>query len=188
MNKTLIIIAGLVLIIIVLVLYFSQKPEALAPIDSEQKESVDLNMKIISSAFENNKEIPSKYTCDSEDISPPLEIQEVPQEAKSLALIVDDPDAPAGTWTHWLLWNIDPQVSLIEENSIPQGAVQGINSFGKKDYGGPCPPSGSHRYVFKLYALDNILDIEEGSQKGDLERIITGHVLAEAQLIGNYKR
>ena len=117
-----------------------------------------------------------------------LTFSKIDSSAKSLALIVDDPDAPAGTWTHWLLWNINPKISLIEENTIPQGAVEGINSFGNKSYGGPCPPSGSHRYIFKLYALDSILNLEEGAQKGDLEQTIMGHILAEAQLIGNYQR
>jgi Raf kinase inhibitor-like YbhB/YbcL family protein len=116
-----------------------------------------------------------------------LEIEAISENTKSLVLIVADPDALAGTWYHWLLWNIDPQVSLIEENSISQGAVQGINSFGKRDYGDPCPPSGSYCYIFKLYALDNILKLSEGSSKEDLKKEMSGHILAEAQLIGNYQ-
>jgi Raf kinase inhibitor-like YbhB/YbcL family protein len=144
-------------------------------------------LKLTSPAFENNKEIPSKYTCDGSDISPPLEIGGIPAEAKSLVLIVDDPDAPMGTWDHWILWNI-PLVANIDENSVPGGAVQGTNDFKKLDYGGPCPPSGTHRYMFKLYALDAILDLAEGANKDDVEKAMEGHIIAQTKLIGLYKR
>jgi len=145
------------------------------------------DLKLTSTAFENNKRIPAKYTCDGDDISPPLKIEGVPENAKSLVLIVDDPDAPIGTWVHWVVWNI-PIVSEIKENSVPAGAVQGLNDFKKHDYGGPCPPSGTHRYMFKLYALDITLDINENSEKQDVENAIKGHILAQTKLIGLYSR
>lgn len=144
-------------------------------------------MKISSSAFENNGMIPSEYTCDGSDVSPPLAISDIPKEAKSLAIIMDDPDAPMGTFTHWVVWNISPQKIQFtkgEKISFPQGKT----SFGHKSYGGPCPPGGTHRYFFKLYALDLILNLEEGSSKADLEKAMTGHILAESKLMGKYSR
>jgi Raf kinase inhibitor-like YbhB/YbcL family protein len=144
-------------------------------------------VKISSPAFENNGMIPSEYTCDGSDISPPLVLSEVPREAKSLAIIMDDPDAPMGTFTHWVVWNISSQKIQFakgEKISFPQGKT----SFGSKSYGGPCPPSGTHRYFFKLYALDLVLNLKEGSSKGDLVKTMSGHVLAESSLIGKYSR
>lgn len=144
-------------------------------------------MKISSSAFENNGMIPLEYTCDGSDISPPLMISEVPKEAKSLAIIMDDPDAPMGTFTHWVVWNISPQKTQFtkgEKISFPQGKT----SFGNKSYGGPCPPGGTHRYFFKLYALDLILNLKESSSKADLEKAMAGHIIDESSLIGKYSR
>lgn len=145
-------------------------------------------MKISSSAFENNKKIPSIYTCDGSNINPPLQFEGVPQNAKSLALIVDDPDAPMGTWVHWILFNLSPDVTGIDENSIPKDAIEGITSFGKKGYGGPCPPSGTHRYFFKLYAFDSSLDLSEKATKEDLKKAMQDHILAQAEFIGLYAR
>lgn len=147
-----------------------------------------LSMKITSSAFQHNQTIPAKYTCDGENISPPLTISEVPEGTQSLLLINDDPDAPAGTWVHWTIWNIDPATAEIAENSVPQGAVEGITSFGSAGYGGPCPPSGEHRYFFKLYALDTTLDLDSKADKAQLEKVMEGHILAEGELIGLYSR
>src|SRR6266852_3867540 len=115
-------------------------------------------MKITTTAFQEGGNIPSKFTCDGADTNPPLRFEGVPAEAKSLALIVDDPDAPGGLFTHWLVWNIDPKTTEIVENSAPVGAVQGTNDFPKKGYGGPCPASGTHRYYFKVFALAQTLD------------------------------
>lgn len=143
---------------------------------------------ITSAAFANASSIPPQYTCDGADVSPPLSIAGVPREARSLALIVDDPDAPGGTWVHWLLWNVDPKPSAIGEASVPSGATQGRNDFGRNTYGGPCPPSGTHRYFFKVYALDRMLDLKAGSGKADLERAMQGHVLSEGAILGLYKR
>jgi Raf kinase inhibitor-like YbhB/YbcL family protein len=148
----------------------------------------EAQMKISSSAFGHNGQIPTKYTCDGSDINPPLRFEGVPADAKSLALIVDDPDAPAGTWVHWVVWSIYPRSTEIRENSVPAGALQGKNDFNKRAYGGPCPPSGTHRYFFKLYALDTTLNIGANTTKATLESAMKGHILAEAQLIGLYKR
>ena len=145
-------------------------------------------LQITSPAFQNNGTIPRQYTCDGKDINPPLVIENVPKETKSIAVIVDDPDAPVGTWVHWVLWNIDPNTKEIAENAAPQGVVEGMNDFKKHAYGGPCPPSGTHRYFFKVYALDTMLDISLNSQKSDLEKAMKGHILAEGQIIGLYKR
>ena len=143
---------------------------------------------ISSTAFRHNGMVPAKYTCDGTDVSPPLAIEGVPENATSLALIVDDPDAPAGTWVHWVVWNIDPKTKEIAEGSVPKGAQQGMNDFRRRDYGGPCPPSGTHRYFFKLYALDTLLSLGTGAEKADLERSMHGHVLARAEIIGLYRR
>ena len=143
---------------------------------------------ITSPAFQNNGTIPRQYTCDGEDMNPLLVIGNCPQGTKSIALICDDPDAPGGMWVHWVLWNIDPIVKEIKENTVPQGAVEGMNDFRRHRYGGPCPPSGIHRYFFKVYALDTMLDISPDSQKADLEKAMKGHILAQGQLVGLYKR
>lgn len=145
-------------------------------------------MKIESAAFGHNQAIPSKYTCDGQNVNPPLTFSDVPSDAKSLVLINDDPDAPAGTWVHWTVWNISSQTTEIAEDSVPQGSVEGVTSFGKPGYGGPCPPSGTHRYFFKLYALDTTLDLDQSATKQDLEKAMEGHILAEASLIGLYSR
>ncbi|MGC8981709.1 MAG: YbhB/YbcL family Raf kinase inhibitor-like protein [Minisyncoccia bacterium] len=145
-------------------------------------------MKIESPAFENNKEIPSKYTCDGEDINPPLKFSDIPEDAKSLVLIVDDPDAPFGIFTHWIVWNIDPKTTFIEENSVPEGAIVGRNDFGRNSYGGPCPPSGTHHYYFKIYALDTTLNLDKNSSKKDLEKAMKNHILEKGELVGIYKR
>lgn len=145
-------------------------------------------MRISSDAFAHNGIIPVKYTCDGNDVSPPLKIENIPPGTRSLALIVDDPDAPRGTWVHWVVWNIDPKTVEIGENTVPRGSVQGINDFEKRDYGGPCPPSGTHRYFFKLYALDTLLNFSSDAGKAGLEKAMKGHILSEAQLVGLYKR
>lgn len=142
-------------------------------------------MKLTSPAFKNNEFIPAKFTCEGLDINPALTIEGVPQGAKSIALIVDDPDAPMGTWVHWVVFNI-ALVSNIEENSIP--GEPGINTLKEKTYHGPCPPQGVHRYFFKIYALDEKLDLAEGASKGALEKAMQGHILDKAELIGLYKK
>lgn len=145
-------------------------------------------MKISSAAFKHNQSIPAKHTCDGENISPPLSLEQVPSGCTTLALIVDDPDAPAGAWLHWIVWNIDPRTASIPERAVPFGASQGTTDFHDRSYGGPCPPSGTHRYYFKLYALDTRLDLSSNTNQSALERAMQGHVLAEAELIGLYRR
>lgn len=145
-------------------------------------------MQITSPIFKQNDFIPLKYTCDGENISPPLMISDVPENTASLALIVDDPDAPSKTWVHWVLFNINPMVEEIIEATIPTGALTGLTDFGNTDYGGPCPPSGTHRYFFKLYALDIKLDLPAGATKPEVERAMSGHILDSAELIGLYSR
>lgn len=147
-----------------------------------------MTLKISSSAFRNGEAIPKKYTCDGENVSPALSIREVPKGAKSLVLIVDDPDAPSGTFTHWILFNIDPKTSEIREGNVPAGATQGINDFGKLEYGGPCPPTGTHNYFFKVFALDTVLTFSESPKKSELEAAMSGHILASGELVGKYSR
>ncbi len=145
-------------------------------------------MTITSPAFQNGELIPSRFTCDGDDISPALVIGNVPPEAKSLALIMDDPDAPGGMWVHWVVWNIDPKTTEIGVNKVPAGAKLGMSDFRKAPYGGPCPPSGTHRYSFKLHALDIKPELGPGTNKAGLEKAMKGHILAQAELMGKYKR
>jgi Raf kinase inhibitor-like YbhB/YbcL family protein len=145
-------------------------------------------MKITSPTFAGGGNIPSKFTCDGADANPALRFEGAPAEAKSLALIVDDPDAPSGLFTHWLVWNIDLKTTAIEENSAPSNAIQGKNDFGKSGYGGPCPPSGTHRYFFKVFALDRQLDLPAGSKRAQLDEQMRGHIIGQAELMGRYSR
>jgi Raf kinase inhibitor-like YbhB/YbcL family protein len=152
-------------------------------------------MKLESSAFEAQGDIPRKYTCEGQDVSPPLGWSDVPGEAKSLALIVDDPDAPdpkapRTTWVHWVVFNVPPIASGLPENAgkqLPAGATEGVNDWKRPGYGGPCPPIGRHRYFFKLYALDTVLELTRPT-KAQLEQAMQGHVLAQAELIGTYQK
>lgn len=143
------------------------------------------SMKITSPEFKNNGYIPKKFTCEGEDVNPRLIIEDIPEDTKSLTLIVDDPDAPMGTWVHWVVFDI-PVVSKIEEDSVP--GKLGITNSGKREYHGPCPPSGTHRYFFKIYAVDTVLNLSEGISKGALEKTMQGHILDQAQLIGLYQK
>lgn len=146
-------------------------------------------MKLESSAFQNGSEIPRKHGYKNENVNPSLSISEVPQEAKSLALIMDDPDAMGAVgkvWVHWVIWNIDPKTKEIRENSTPENAIQGKTDFGKISYGGPAPPDKEHRYIFKLYALDQKLNLNEGSTKTEVKNAIEGHIISEAKLEGKY--
>ena len=149
--------------------------------------SGEAKMKITSSAFQEGGDIPLKFTCDGGDTSPPLQIAEVPSGAKSLALVVDDPDAPSGLFTHWMVWNISPQNNTIAEGSAPKG-VHGTNDFGKSGYGGPCPPSGTHRYYFRIFALDRELELPAGTKRSQLDAAMKGHVIAQGELMARYSR
>lgn len=145
-------------------------------------------MQITSVDFQNNQKIPLKFTCDLDNISPQLKFSNVQEQTKSLVLIMDDPDAPMGTFVHWILININPKTQMIPENSAPQEALQGYNSAGKNFYTGPCPPSGTHRYFFKLYALDKELVLTQESDKKAVEAAMEGHIIEKAELIGLYER
>ncbi len=145
-------------------------------------------MKIISTAFQNSTKIPSKYTCDGENVNPPLEFIDIPNNTKSFVLVMDDPDAPMGTFVHWVLFNIEPKTKGINENSVPDSSIQGLNSTNKTGYVGACPPSGTHRYFFKLYALDSIIDLPQNPTKQMLEEKMQGHIIDQAELVGLYSR
>ena len=145
-------------------------------------------MKITSTAFAQDALIPAEYTCDGLGVLPPLAWSDVPEAAKSLALIVDDPDVPSGTWTHWTAWNIAPKDGSIAAGAVPSGAVQGLTSAGTAGWHGPCPPFGTHRYFFKVFALDVRLDIPVSATAADLEKAMEGHVIDKAGLIGRYAR
>lgn len=146
------------------------------------------DLTITSSAFANKTAIPGRYTCDGQDVSPPLQIDAIPAGTNSLAIVMDDPDAPAGTWVHWVIWNIPPQTREIKENSLPSGGVQGMNSWKRNRYGGPCPPSGTHRYFFRLYALDITLNLPPSSTKAALEAAMQGHIIGQGELMGTYRK
>ncbi|MCX7880602.1 MAG: YbhB/YbcL family Raf kinase inhibitor-like protein [Ignavibacteria bacterium] len=152
-----------------------------------------MQIKISSTAFEHEGFIPAKYTCDGENISPPLKWSNPPEGTKSFVIINDDPDAPVGTWVHWVIYNIPPTTTSLPENikpipKLPDGTLQGKNSWGKIGYGGPCPPSGIHRYFFKIYALNTILEIGSGATKEQVLKAMQGHILAEGSFFGKYKR
>jgi Raf kinase inhibitor-like YbhB/YbcL family protein len=144
-------------------------------------------IKITSPAFQHGGDIPSRFTCDGGNTSPPLQITGVPSDAKTLVLVADDPDAPGGLFTHWLVWNIPPQTSSIAGGIAPTG-VHGTNDFGKSGYGGPCPPSGAHRYYFRVFALDRELDLQSGAKRSRVDAVMKGHVIARGELMGRYAR
>ena len=162
--------------------------------DQPTLETAGLALEVTSSAFKHEGDIPTPYTCDGEDRSPPLSWSEPPQDTRSLALICDDPDAPAGTWDHWVLYNIPAAARSLPEGVQPGATVDGVgthgtNSWRNLGYGGPCPPPGSeHRYYFKLYALDTALALDVGADKEDVDQAMEGHILAQGQLMGRYAR
>lgn len=146
-------------------------------------------MEMKSSAFKPGEPIPAEYTCDGRDVNPPLEFSGIPAGARSLVLIVDDPDAPSGTWVHWTVWNIDPRSSGVLENGQFEGATEGMTDSGRPGYGGPCPPGGLHRYFFKLYALDKRLDgLQKEAGIRSLMAAMDGHILEKAELVGVYSK
>lgn len=149
---------------------------------------------LIESVFESQQPIPVKYTCDGENLSPPLTFSQIPPQTASLALVVDDPDAPRGTFDHWIVWNLPPDIKELKEggkelNHLPSLPIQGMNGFGETFYQGPCPPAGKpHHYHFKLYALDKQISLPEGSSKQQLEKAMQGHILAQTEIVGTYQR
>jgi hypothetical protein len=162
-------------------------------IENSENGGETMDIKLTSSAFEDGGMIPVKYTCDGDNISPPLAWENIPEGTKSIALVCDDPDAPMGTFVHWVLYNLPPDTNKLEENipvteKLENGACQASTSFGKIGYGGPCPPSGIHRYYFKIYALDKELDESSVEDKTSLLSAMEEHILSQGQLIGRYKR
>jgi Raf kinase inhibitor-like YbhB/YbcL family protein len=167
-----------------------------APSAATQEQEIkepEMAFKLTSTAFVHEASIPSKYTCDGEDVSPPLEWSDPLADAQTFAIIMDDPDAPVGTWVHWVLYNLPAETRTLPE-AVPSGAVlpdgsrHGENSWRRTDYGGPCPPSGVHRYFFKLYALDTALKLDAGATKAELLQAMEGHVLAQTELMGTFAR
>jgi Raf kinase inhibitor-like YbhB/YbcL family protein len=146
------------------------------------------SMRVTSPAFSMNQPIPAQFSCDGQNVNPPLAFDGVPEGAKSLVLIVDDPDAPAKVWVHWTLWNLDPKTKEIRQDSVPEGATQGRTDFGRSSWGGPCPPGGTHRYRFKLYALGARLKLAEGASERELVKAMEGKILDQAELVGTYTR
>ena len=170
----------------------SETPVVQAPVATGPQEQ-KMEIKLTSSAFKEGEAIPRQYTCDGIDISPPLEWTGVPKSAKTIALIADDPDAPSGTFVHWVLYNLPAEnIGLVENvpatENVKGGGIQGKNGFEKIGYGGPCPPSGTHRYFFKIYALDNELPLKAGATKAEVEKAMQGHIVAQGQLMGTYSR
>ena len=187
MKKLLIIIAAVIIVILTSVTLYVYNPSNSDSPNDALNINLPNQMKI-KSAFENNTKIPDKYTCNGEDISPLLEISEIPKGAKTLAIIVDDPDAPRGTWLHWTIWNIEVTGSNVSISEGEAPGIEGKNDFGNTEYGGPCPPSGNHRYFFKVYALDAALVLEKGASKQQLEKAMQGHLLDKAEIIGLYSK
>ncbi len=158
-----------------------------------EPERVVKDMELTSNAFANGESVPARHSCDGEDISPSLEWSQPPQNTQSFTLICDDPDAPRGTWVHWVVFNLPSETRVLpegvtSESGLPAGSLHGKNNWGDTEYGGPCPPGGTHRYYFKLYALDTTLDLKTGAGKSDVLHAMDGHVLAQAELMGTYER
>jgi Raf kinase inhibitor-like YbhB/YbcL family protein len=160
---------------------------------NRKKEVKKMELKVTSGAFTEGGSIPSRYSCDGNDISPPLSWTAGPAGLKSYAIIADDPDAPMGTWVHWVIYNIPASVNSLPENlpkekKLADGTLQGVNDFKRHGYGGPCPPGGTHRYFFKVYALDTVLKADSGLSKKKLIKAMEGHVIGQGELMGTYSR
>jgi len=185
-NVKIFLIILIIIFVIFLIFFLNNKVNE----NSEYNETeVIENMKITSPAFKEGGKIPSKYTCDDANINPELHFEQVPENAKSLVLIMDDPDAPMGVFTHWVIFNIPASSTIvINENSVPQNSVLGLNSANKTSYVGPCPPSGVHRYYFKVFALDSLLNLKEGAKREEIEKEMANHIIDQTQYLGLYQR
>jgi Raf kinase inhibitor-like YbhB/YbcL family protein len=161
---------------------------ALLSLSSAIAQGAPSRINVSSAAFQGRGTIPDRFTCKGANTNPPLQFEGIPKNARSLVLIMDDPDAPGGLFNHWLVWNIAPATSQIAENSVPTGATQGTNDFGKTGYDGPCPPSGTHRYYFRVFALDQKLDLKSGAKRAALDRALHGHVVARGELMARCSR
>lgn len=178
-----------ILIVFLIAIFYVYSYTKNQPVNENSKSgNVKTNMKITSPAFTNNQNIPPKYTCNGENINPPLEFTDIPAGTKSLTLIVDDPDAPMGTWVHWVVYNINPEITKVAENTVPAGGIEAKTTPGTTKYGGPCPASGTHRYFFKLYALNKKLSIKGTGDKNTLLKAMNGAVIASSELIGLYHK
>jgi Raf kinase inhibitor-like YbhB/YbcL family protein len=176
-----------------LLLGCAKGPQPAAPQPSPIQKENKMDFKLTSTAFQEGQPIPRQHTCDGVNVSPPLEWSGAPPSTKTLAIICDDPDAPAGTWVHWVLYNLPgDRIGLVENvpatEKVPGDGLQGTNDFQKIGYGGPCPPSGTHRYFFKVYALDAELSLKAGATKAEVLKAMEGHIVAQTQLMGTYRR
>jgi Raf kinase inhibitor-like YbhB/YbcL family protein len=183
-----------VLVSLALIGCANRTPPATQPSGNNSPKPDKAEIKLTSAAFKDGEPIPRAYTCDGVNISPPLEWSGVPKSAKTIAIVCDDPDAPGGTWVHWVLYNLPADnIGLVENlpatETLKAGGFQGKNDFGKIGYGGPCPPSGTtHRYFFRIYALDSELPLKAGATKAELMKAMEGHVVMQGQLMGTYRR
>ncbi len=184
MPKLVILLVVILLIVSSLFIFLGLKSRQTK--NNPEKTEREEIMKVTSPVFTQEEQMPEDYTCDGENVNPPLNIVNLPAGTQSLAIIVDDPDAPGGDFSHWLVWNINPQTKEIMEDSVPENAVVGTNDFKKMEYDGPCPPSGTHRYVFKVLALGTKLELGEGATREELDEAMDEHVLDSAELIGLY--
>jgi Raf kinase inhibitor-like YbhB/YbcL family protein len=179
-----------ILIALVLAVACAEKGER--PKDDRKEGGTAVQMQLTSKAFSEGGMIPRPYTCDGDDVAPQLAWENVPEGTKSFVLIMDDPDAPVGTWDHWIVYNIPDTVASLPDGAskdkMLRGGIEGVNSWGRTNWGGPCPPGGTHRYIFKLYALDTMLEPGDKPKKRDIEKAMEGHMLGQAQLMGRYKR
>lgn len=178
----------LALVIFADIFYSVTAAKKQTPTVAIQKNKIMKQMTLTSPEFGEKEKIPSKYTCDGEDVNPPLEFNNVSEDAQSLTLIVEDPDAPGKTWVHWVVFNISPRTTAVSEDSVPGRGTEAVTDFGEMGYGGPCPPAGTHRYNFKLYALDTMLDLTEDVTRAEIEHSMEGHILEKAELTGLYSR
>lgn len=183
-------IQGIGYLILGIIVYVAVQ-HASSPADTETARTTPMNNETLivrSPAFNDGQPIPSKYTCDGENMSPPLAIEQIPASTTSMVLVVDDPDAPSGTWDHWVVFNIPRSVTRIGEGEVPEGSVQGRSSWDTSAYGGPCPPDGEHRYIFTVYALSTSLRLGEEATKADVLDAMQGHILASGELQGTYTK
>ncbi len=190
MNIKAVVIGAILCLVVIVGIYYVGHPFLTKNIPniSPTPTMTEVSMELISSAFENYQKIPAAYTCDGKKLHPPFAITGVPSSAKSLVIIIDDPDAPGGIFTHWVIWNINPLTKDIGEGVIPEKSQEGTNSAGQIGYTPPCPPSGEHRYFFTLYAMDVKLGLDGKATKADIENSMRGHVITQALLVGVYSR
>lgn len=188
MRKIITLLIASIVVLTIIILLFLQKNRLAEKKKFATLQQSNTPMKIVSPLFMDGDNIPARFTCQGENVNPPLQFIEVPHEAESLVLIMDDPDAPMGTWVHWTIYEMERTETFIDVNSKPKTGIEGMTSFGKPGYGGPCPPSGTHRYFFKLYALNSKLHLPDNADKKQIEAAMEGHVLQQAELMGKFSK